>query len=169
MAQQATPATVAWPSPASGGSDRRTTVVVGVDGSDTSWSALWWACGEAQRLSGRVIAVYVTCTHEATVASAALTTGFDAGAYATAAELTHRQQAAELRAKIQRITADLEIEISFIHALGDTAEELLRAAHTTHADLIAVGRSTKLRHHLAGSLGRRLARNKKAPIVVIVP
>lgn len=169
MAQQATPTTVARPTPISGGSDRRTTVVVGLDGSETSWSALWWACGEAQRLSGRVIAVYVTCTHETTALSAAITTGFDAGAYANAAEMTHRQQAAELRAEIQRIAAELDVDINFIHTQGDTAEELLRAARATRADLIAVGRSTKLRHHLAGSLGRRLARKKKAPIVVIVP
>ncbi len=169
MAQQATPTIVAQPIPMPGGSGKRTTVVVGLDGSDTSWSALWWACGEADRLSGRVIAVYVTSICEATATSAALTAGFDAGAYTAAAELTHRQQAAELRAEIQRLAPDLDLEISFVHALGDTAEELLRTAHTTRADLIAVGRSTKRRHHLAGSLGRRLARNRKAPIVVIVP
>ncbi len=47
--------------------------------------------------------------------------------------------------------------------------ELLRAAEVTHADLIAVGRSTRGRHHLAGSVGRRLALNSKAPLFVLVP
>jgi hypothetical protein len=37
------------------------------------------------------------------------------------------------------------------------------------ADLIVVGRSAKARPHIAGSLGRRLTRNHKAPIIVVVP
>lgn len=169
MAERAAPKTTPRPTPSAGGREARTTVVVGLDGSATSWSALWWACGEAERLSGRVIAVYVTCTSEATLGAAALTVGFDAGAYTSAAQATHVQQAAELETEIRRRTAGLDIEIDFKHLQGDTAEQLMRVAQNCHADLIAVGRSTKLRHHLAGSLGRRLTRNKKAPIVVIVP
>jgi nucleotide-binding universal stress UspA family protein len=33
------------------------TVVVGVDGSDASWDAFCWACGQARRLGARVVAV----------------------------------------------------------------------------------------------------------------
>jgi hypothetical protein len=32
-----------------------------------------------------------------------------------------------------------------------------------------VGRSAKMLHHLAGSLGRRLVARKDAPVVVVVP
>jgi len=32
-----------------------------------------------------------------------------------------------------------------------------------------VGRSAKMRHHVAGSLGRRLVGRKDAPVVVVVP
>jgi len=39
----------------------------------------------------------------------------------------------------------------------------------TYADLVVVGRSAKMRHHLAGSLGRRLVGRKDAPVVVVVP
>src|ERR1700690_3715569 len=35
-------------------------VLVGIDGSGTSWNALSWACGEARRLRGRAVAVFVS-------------------------------------------------------------------------------------------------------------
>jgi hypothetical protein len=37
------------------------------------------------------------------------------------------------------------------------------------ADVIAVGRSTKIRHRLAGSIGRRLLAKRGTPIIVVVP
>jgi nucleotide-binding universal stress UspA family protein len=169
MADQAAPETIPRTNRSEGAPEGRTTLVAGLDGSDTSWSALWWTCGEAQRLGGRVIAVYVTCSGEAAIGTAALTAGFDAGAYTAAASAVHAERAVQLQAEIQRRAGDLDVEIAFKHLHGDTAEQLMRVAQDAHADLIAVGRSTKLRHRLAGSLGRRLARNKKAPIVVIVP
>ena len=42
-------------------------------------------------------------------------------------------------------------------------------ARAMHADLVVVGRSAKMRHHVAGSLGRRLVGRKDAPVVVVVP
>lgn len=146
-----------------------TTIVVGFDGSRTSWSALWWACGEAGRLGGRVIAVYVTCASTATAATAALAAGFDAGAYALARVQCNAERAAALRAELIEKTCDLGLEVRFLHLQGNTAEQLTRIARDSRADVIAVGRSLKLRHQLAGSLGRGLSRNRKAPIVVIVP
>ena len=35
-------------------------IVVGLDGSPTSWDAFSWAAGEAVRANGRLVAVYVT-------------------------------------------------------------------------------------------------------------
>jgi hypothetical protein len=37
------------------------------------------------------------------------------------------------------------------------------------ADVIAVGRSTQVRHRLAGSIGRRLLAKRGTPIIVVVP
>ena len=70
-------------------------IVVGLDGSPTSWDAFSWAAGAAVRANGRLLAVYV--------------------------------------------------------------------------NLMVVGRSAKMRHHVAGSLGRRLVGRKDAPVVVVVP
>src|SRR5580692_2938833 len=46
-------------------------VVVGIDGSDTSWDAFSWACGESRRLGGRVVAVFVGPTSGVASATAA--------------------------------------------------------------------------------------------------
>ena len=154
---------------ASDGHSRTPTVVVGVDGTKTSWGAFWWACGEARRLGGRVIAVYVSPGAVKTLSAGAAIGGFDAGGYAAAVRRSHEEQADRLRAEIDVRAVDLGIEISFLHRQGDPAQQLKAVARDTRADLIAVGRSVKLRHHLLRSLGRRLTRDRSAPIVVIVP
>ena len=44
------------------GSDGPTTLVVGVDGSDTSWRALYYAFGLARRQHATVVAVFAVTT-----------------------------------------------------------------------------------------------------------
>ena len=152
-----------------GGDTGAPTIVVGIDGTETSWSAFWWACGEAHRLNGRVIAVYVTCATERSLSTGAAIVGFDAGAYAAAVNRTNAERAARLKAEAERRAAELDVQINFVHVHGDAAERLKAIARDARADVIAVGRSTKRRHQFAGSLGRRLTRDRSAPIVVIVP
>jgi K+-sensing histidine kinase KdpD len=79
------------------------------------------------------------------------------------------EQATGLHELAKRCADDQGVELAFVHVRGDTATELLRLAGEQHADQIVVGRSTKKRHHLAGSLGRRLVAMRKAPIIVVVP
>ena len=55
-------------------------VVVGIDGSDTSWDAFCWACGETRRLGGWTVAVFVGPTPGA--ASATATASFTGPAIA---------------------------------------------------------------------------------------
>ena len=162
--------TVPTSTPLIAGSDRGApTIVVGVDGTETSWSAFWWSCGEAGRLDGRVIAVYVSCTTEKSLSRGAAIAGFDSGAYVAAMERSNAEQARILEAEIRHRGAELGVEVSFRHVRGDAADRLKEIARNAGADVIAVGRSTKLCHRLMGSLGRRLARDRSAPIVVIVP
>jgi nucleotide-binding universal stress UspA family protein len=143
-------------------------VLVGIDGSCTSWDALHWACGEAKRLAGRAVAVFVGPTSGATSATAAASFGGAVVAYG-AIEQTVTDQARELGEQARKYAQDVGIDLTFIHARGDTATELLRIAGCSHADLVVVGRSTKARHHLAGSLGRRLVGRRNAPVIVVVP
>ena len=145
------------------------TVVVGLDGSGTSWDAFWWACGEARRLDSRVVAVFVSSSADAcaaVMASAAVGVSVcDYSAWDEAAAA----RAEQLRAEVRRHGDADDLDVAFVHAHGDPARELLRIAGQAAADLIVVGRSGKARHQLAGSLGRHLAVKRGAPIVVVVP
>ena len=143
-------------------------VLVGIDGSDTSWDAFHWACGETRRLAGRTVAVFVGPTSGATSATAAAAFAGGTVAYG-AIEQTVTDQAGKLGDLVRSHARDLGVDLTFIHARGDTATELLRIAGSSHADLVVVGRSTKARHHLAGSLGRRLVGRRNAPVIVVVP
>jgi nucleotide-binding universal stress UspA family protein len=143
-------------------------VVVGIDGSDTSWDAFCWACGETRRLGGRTVAVFVGPI--AAAASASATAAFAGAAVAYGAiQQSMTDQADELGDQVRAYGHDHGVDVAFVHTQGDAAKELLRIANADHADLIVVGRSTKARHHLAGSLGRRLVGKRHAPVIVVVP
>jgi nucleotide-binding universal stress UspA family protein len=61
------------------------------------------------------------------------------------------------------------VQLTFVRELGDPVHALISVARSAHADLVVVGRSAKMLHHLAGSAGRRLASRQDAPVVVVVP
>jgi nucleotide-binding universal stress UspA family protein len=147
-----------------------TVVVVGIDGSETSWDAFWWACGEVRRLNGHLLAVFVSPIPLTDAGATAACAAF-AGVVVPHVVTDRRaaEQAERLRHRIQQSAAEAGVEVTFVHASGDATNELLRVAQEEHADLIVIGRSTKARHHVAGSLGRRLIGKRDAPVVVIVP
>jgi nucleotide-binding universal stress UspA family protein len=147
---------------------RGTCAVVGIDGSDTSWDAFCWACGETNRLGGRTLAVFVGPTSGATSATASASLTGAVVPY-VAIQQSMTDQAEKLGEQVRAYGHDHCVEVAFIHTEGDTANELLRIANSNHADLLVVGASTKARHRLAGSLGRRLIGRRRAPIVVVVP
>jgi nucleotide-binding universal stress UspA family protein len=142
-------------------------VVVGIDGSETSWDAFCWACGETRRLGGRTVAVFVGPVSGAASATAASFGGAVAAYGAIQQSMT--DQAEQLSDQVRAYGHDHGVDVAFVHTQGDTARELLRIANAGHADLLVVGRSTKARHHLTGSLGRRLVGRRGAPIIVVVP
>jgi nucleotide-binding universal stress UspA family protein len=137
-------------------------VVIGLDGSASSWDAFWWACGETRRLGARALAIFVSPVPGANVSADA------AGAFVLM-ERTSNEIAEGLRLQAETYGAEHDVDVTFMHARGDAAQELLRIATVYGADQIVVGRSTKARHHFAGSLGRRLVSKNKAPVVVVVP
>ncbi len=143
-------------------------VLVGLDGSGTSWDAFWWACGEARRLGGRVVAVFVSSSIDASMAAmASAAVGVAVSDYAVVDQAA-AAQAAQLRAEVQAYSTD-GLDVVFVHARGDPARELLRLAGEVGADLIVVGKSEKARHQIAGSLGCHLVVKRRAPVVVVVP
>ncbi len=137
-------------------------IVVGLDGSPTSWDAFSWAAGQAAGSHGRLIAVYVT---PPTAAGIAVGAPIDFAAV----EQTREEVAAQLNGEVQRRAHELGVPIRFVREMGDTAHTLTDVAHSAHADLIVVGKSAKMLHHFAGSLGRRLISRHDAPVTVVVP
>jgi nucleotide-binding universal stress UspA family protein len=152
------------------GASTTSTVVVGVDGSDTSIDALSWACGEARRLGGRALAVLVTpIPGSGALASASPFAAMAASEYIENDARLEEELEVEIRSELLAIGESQRVPLTFIHVHGDVVTELLKIAAISHAQLIAVGRSTKSRHKVAGSLGHRLLRRTGTPIIVIVP
>jgi nucleotide-binding universal stress UspA family protein len=137
-------------------------IVVGLDGSSTSWDAFSWAAGEAIRSNGSLVAVYVTPEVEPV-------TTFGASLGYAAVEQAREEVARELRDEAKQRARELGLDLRFVTERGDTAPTITRIARSLGADLIVVGRSAKMLHHLAGSLGRRLVSRRDAPVIAVVP
>jgi nucleotide-binding universal stress UspA family protein len=135
-------------------------VVVGIDGSNTAWRALAWACGHARRAGCPVLAVYVSTSGywDRVVPNADAT-----GAATTAADAAARL----LRAEVEQTAAGFGMRVGFVYRHGDPARELVTAAREHGADLLVVGTSAQLLHRVAGSLPGKLARCREMPLVVV--
>jgi nucleotide-binding universal stress UspA family protein len=134
-------------------------IVVGLDGSPASWDAFCWAAGQATRGRGSLIAVYATSPATPVPVP---------GDFAYA-EQAAQEVAAELKAEAEHRAAEAGVQLTFVRELGDPVHALLSVARLAQADLVVVGRSAKMLHHVAGSAGRRLASRRDAPVVVVVP
>jgi nucleotide-binding universal stress UspA family protein len=137
-------------------------IVVGLDGSGSSWDALCWAVGEAVRIKGTVVAVYVT---PLAVGAAAFGVALD---YA-GIEQAREQGAAELKADATSRAHEVGVALRFVTVHGDVTHALTNVARELNANLLVVGRSAKILHRLAGSLSHRLTSRSDAPVVVVVP
>jgi nucleotide-binding universal stress UspA family protein len=139
-------------------STRWRVIVVGVDGSPTSWDAFAWAAGAAARGDGRLVAVHVVPVGDPV-----------AGFVSTGLEAMRNAIAQELQAEIERIALELGVRASFVLERGDVSRATIKVAKEQRADLVVVGRSAKRRHKIAGSLSQRLSQRHDAPVVVVVP
>src|SRR5689334_19742761 len=137
-------------------------IVVGVDGSPTSWDAFDWAAQEARRIGGRLVAVHVMSSADP---AAAFGLSFDYP------DVIEAQQAlvGELKDEAERRGGRRGLPVGFVSECGDATHVLIEVARSAHADLVVVGRSTKALHRLAGSLSHRLTARGDAPVVVVVP
>jgi nucleotide-binding universal stress UspA family protein len=141
---------------------RQPVIVVGLDGSPASWDAFAFAVGQATRMNGTLTAVYATPWVETV---AVFGVPFD---YA-AAEQAWQDVAQELHDEAEKRLRGLGLRLGFVQEHGNAAQALIRVARSVHADLIVVGKSTKMRHHLVGSLGRQLMAKPDTPVVAVVP
>jgi nucleotide-binding universal stress UspA family protein len=137
-------------------------IVVGLDGSPSSWDAFCWAAGEALRINGQVVAVYAVPFTE-------VAAGFGVPYDYAGVEQARQDVADELRSEACNRAHELGVALRFVTEYGDANHALTDIARALHANLVVVGRSTKVLHHLAGSLSHRLTSRNDAPVVVVVP
>ena len=139
------------------GTDGPSTILVGIDGSDTSMHAGAYAAGLARRQGARLICVYVRHTP-------AMAYGAEVAA---AAVVTNNQVAEEIGDLVRQQTALWRIPAEFVSAEGDPYSVITHLAHEVSADAIVVGASARLGHRFAGSLAVRLVKCGKWPVTVV--
>jgi len=138
------------------GCDGPTTLVVGVDGSDTATRALYYTLGLARRQRCSVIAVYAITTPA----------GYD-GAMGAAPYQASLELAEELEPKIQALAADFQVTTKFVAVPGDPVTVLIKVAAAHHADGIVLGASKAIGHKLFGSSAVRAVRRCRCPVTVV--
>jgi nucleotide-binding universal stress UspA family protein len=140
------------------GSDGPRTFVVGVDGSDTSWRALYYALGLARRQRTTIVAVFVV--------TAPLAIGDD-GTIADAAVRARTQAAEELEPAIRALATDYGVRTEFIARAGDPVGLLIEIATERRADALIVGTSQARIHRVRGSIAVRAVRRCPCPVTVV--
>jgi nucleotide-binding universal stress UspA family protein len=140
------------------GSDGPTLILVGVDGSRTSWRAAAYAVGLARRQHCRLLAVFV--------APLSAGIGVAPGAAAALSEAA-AEAASEIAGRLRNAAAELGVALEFRAVIGDPWTELKRAAAESRADAVVVGASEHAGHRIVGSLATRLVRSGKWPVTVV--
>jgi nucleotide-binding universal stress UspA family protein len=138
------------------GCDGPTTLVVGVDGSDTATRALYYALGLARRQHSSVIAVYAM----------AMPAGYE-GEMGAAPYQAGLEVAGDLESRIQVLAADYHVRIRFVSVPGDPVSVLIKIAEAHHADGIVLGASKAIGHRLFGSAAVRAVRRCRCPVTVV--
>lgn len=140
------------------GKDGPRVVVVGVDGSASSYRAAAYAAGLARRQAARLVFVF------ATPAPSGLVSMTPASALGIAE--AHDQIEADLRSQARRLDG-LGVEYEILRRRGDPYREIIAVADKLHADAIVVGASATLGHRIVGSLAVHLIRAGRWPVTVV--
>ncbi len=135
------------------------TLVVGIDGSPTSWRAAAYAVGLARRQGrSRLVFVFVA----ATSGLRAFAPQVIPVALENDAEILD-----EIGATLHRGLDELGLDWELDSRRGSPFAELKRAAESVRADAVVVGASSRVGHRVAGSLAARLVKSRRWPVIVI--
>lgn len=127
------------------GSDGPSLLVVGIDGSDTSWRALYYAFGLARRQGSTLVAVF---------SFTPIISGFGCpGVYYSGQDL-----AAELREAVLALGAETQVTAEFVATQRDPVSILTELAVRRRADAIIMG---------AGRKATRTIRRSRCPVTVV--
>jgi len=144
------------------GTDGPTSILVGVDGSQTSLRAGAYAAGLARRQRAKLVVAYV-----GSVTTPGLLGAMAGGSVLAADDMLIDPVATELRREVELAARERGIDASFVATRGDPYTELRRLATEIRADAVVVGASTKAGHRLVGSLALRLVRAGQWPVTVV--
>lgn len=140
------------------GTDGPTTMLVGVDGSDTSMRAAAYAAGLARRQGAKLIVLFVKSSASMSIAVPETT---------SAMNQSQDEIAAELQKEIDANAPRLGLNVELVVRDGNPYAELLRLAEERRVDAIVIGASMQAGHKLVGSLASKLVRNAHWPVTVV--
>ncbi|MER6015293.1 universal stress protein [Streptomyces bluensis] len=141
------------------GTDGPRVILVGVDGSDSSFRAAAYAAGLARRQHALLAVVYV---QPVMAAGAAL----GVPAAQTTDEIAEGL-IAEIRRATERVRGLFDVRWEFHTFRGDPYNGLVKAADDLKADAVVVGASEQAGHRIIGSVAIRLVKAGRWPVTVV--
>ncbi|WP_293996126.1 universal stress protein [Streptomyces sp.] len=141
------------------GTDGPKVIVVGMDGSDSSWRATSYAAGLARRQHALLAIVYV---QPVLAAGAAL----GAPVAETTDEIAE-DLVAQIRDAADRLRGIFEVRWEFHTFRGDAYSGMVKAADELKADAVVVGASEQAGHRFIGSVAIRLVKAGRWPVTVV--
>jgi nucleotide-binding universal stress UspA family protein len=138
------------------GTDGPQTILVGIDGSDTSLRAGAYAAGLARRQGSHLAIVFVHVPNAAFAPEAVL-----------AGRAAQDSTVAELRATIEQQSGRLGLSPTLYEREGNPYTEITRLADELRVDAVVVGASMRAGHRLVGSLATHLVRDARWPVTVV--
>lgn len=138
--------------------DHQPTLLVAIDGSQTSLRAGAYAAGMARRQNARIVCLYVH--------TIGVFTGLGAETVRSQLETQHAI-AEELRKTAETESARLGIDVTFVERKGNPYTEIVRLADEIRADAVIVGASSQAGHRFIGSLATHLVRDARWPVTVV--
>lgn len=136
------------------GCDGPSVLVVGVDGSDTSWRAVYYAFGLARRQRSTVVAVF------AVLPIAALDGSTDTWSAA-------KEVADELEEAITMLAEEQCVAAEFVRVQRDPIVALAEVAKERRADAVVIGAGQVLGRRLFGPRVLSMVRRCRCPVTVV--
>ncbi|AEA26175.1 universal stress protein [Pseudonocardia benzenivorans] len=141
------------------GCDGPSSLVVGIDGSDTGWRALYYAVGQARRQHSRVVAVYAERAQSFVSTPTIVAPIVDPEADERFVE--------GLRETVVALGEEFGVATELVVVTADPVQALLAVADDVRADAIVVGASEQAGHRLFGSIAVRTVRTGARPVTVV--